>query len=59
MPRGKKLTFKMKRYIGGRMKLNPDEWLYTKNTNEVLVIVNKTTKEIKEINKIARRITSF
>lgn len=59
MARGKNLTFKMKKYVGDKMRLNPDEWTYTKNTNEVFVMVNKNTKEVKEIDKVERCITSF
>lgn len=59
MARGKNLTFKMKKYVDKRLKLDPDDWVYTKNTPEILVITNKDTKEELSINKIERNITSF
>ena len=32
--KGKNLTFKMKKYVGDKMRLNPEDWLYIKNTKE-------------------------
>ena len=49
MARGKNLTYKMKKYVSGKMKLNADDWTYVKNTLEEFVLVNK----------IERNITSF
>lgn len=57
--KGKKLTFRMKKYVGGKMKLNPDEWLYLKNTPEEFTIINRETKEKRTINKIEHNITLF
>ena len=57
--KGKKLTFRMKKYVGSKMKLNPDDWLYLKNTPDEFVIKNKETKEERVINKIEHNITLF
>ena len=57
--KGKKLTFRMKKYVGSKMKLNPDDWLYLKNTPDEFVIMNRETKEKRTINKIEHNITLF
>lgn len=57
--RGKNLTFRMKKYLSNKMKLNPDDWVYIKNTSEEFVIKNKETKEERVINKIEHNITLF
>ena len=57
--RGKNLTFRMKKYLSNKMKLNPDDWVYIKNTSEEFVIKNKGTKEERVINKIEHNITLF
>ena len=57
--KGKKLTFRMKKYLSNKMKLNPDDWVYIKNTSEEFVIKNKETKEERVINKIEHNITLF
>ena len=57
--RGKNLTFRMKKYLSNKMKLNPDDWIYIKNTAEEFVIKNKETKEERVINKIEHNITLF
>ena len=44
------LTYKMKKWLD-KKGLNPKEWGYVKNTNEIFVIVNKTTKEKKTFIK--------
>ena len=59
MARGKNLTYKMKKYVSDKMRLNADDWTYVKNTLEEFVLVNKITKEKKIVNKIERNITSF
>ena len=57
--RGKNLTFRMKKYLSNKMKVNPDDWVYIKNTSEEFVIKNKETKEERVINKIEHNITLF
>ena len=57
--KGKKLTFRMKKYVGSKMKLNPDDWLYLKNTPDEFVIMNRETKEERIIDKIEHNITLF
>lgn len=57
--KGKKLTFRMKKYVGGKMKLNPDDWLYLKNTPDEFIIMNRETKEKCTIDKIEHNITLF
>ena len=57
--RGKNLTFRMKKYLSNKMKLNPDDWVYIKNTSKEFVIKNKETKEERVINKIEHNITLF
>jgi len=57
--KGKKLTFRMKKYVGSKMKLNPDEWLYLKNTPDEFVIMNRETKEKRIIDKVEHNITLF
>ena len=57
--KGKNLTFKMKKYISDKMKLNADEWVYLKNTQEELIIKNKITKTERIIDKIQHNITNF
>ena len=59
MARGKNLNFRMKKYLSNKMKLNPDDWVYIKNTSEEFVIKNKETKEERVINKIEHNITLF
>ena len=57
--KGKNLTFRMKKYVGGKMKLNPEEWVYIKNTTDEFIIKNKETKEERVIDKIEHNITLF
>ena len=57
--KGKKLTFRMKKYLSNKMKLNPDDWVYIKNTSEEFVIMNRETKEKRTIDKIEHNITLF
>ena len=59
MARGKNLNFRMKKYLSDKMRLDPKEWTYTKNTNEELVLVNKISGEKKIINKVERKIITF
>ena len=57
--KGKKLTFRMKKYVGDKMRLDPDEWNYIKNTSKEFIIKNKNTGEERIINKIEHNITLF
>lgn len=57
--RGKKLTFRMKKYVGDKMRLDPDEWNYIKNTSKEFIIKNKNTGEERIIDKIEHNITLF
>ena len=57
--RGKKLTFRMKKYVGDKMRLDPDEWNYIKNTSKEFIIKNKNTGEERTIDKIEHNITLF
>lgn len=59
MARGKNLTRRMKKYVSEKMRLNAEEWVYTKNTNTEFVIVNKFTGTTRIIDKIATNITIF
>ena len=56
---GKKLTFRMKKYVGSEMKLRQDDWLYLKNSPDEFVIMNRETKEKRTIDKIEHNITLF
>jgi hypothetical protein len=57
--RGKKLTFRMKKYIGDKMRLDPDEWNYIKNTSKEFIIKNRNTGEERIIDKVEHNITLF
>lgn len=57
--RGKKLTFRMKKYVGDKMRLGPDEWNYIKNTSKEFIIKNKNTGEERIIDKVEHNITLF
>lgn len=57
--RGKKLTFRMKKYVGDKMRLDPDEWNYVKNTSKEFIIKNKNTGEERIIDKVEHNITLF
>lgn len=57
--KGKNLTRNMKKYVSKKLKLDPDEFTYIKNTNELFVLKNKSTNEIIEINKLERNIITF
>lgn len=57
--KGKNLTFKMKKYVNDKMKLNADEWVYLKNTQKELIIKNKNTETERVIDKIQHNITNF
>jgi len=57
--RGKKLTFRMKKYVGDKMRLDPDEWNYIKNTSKEFIIKNKNTGEEHIIDKVEHNITLF
>ena len=57
--KGKNLTFKMKKYVGDKMRLNPEDWLYIKNTKEELIIKNKNNNAERIIDKIQHNIINF
>lgn len=57
--RGKKLTFRMKKYVGDKMRLNTDEWSYIKNTSKEFIIKNINTGEERIIDKAEHNITLF
>ena len=57
--KGKNLTFKMKKYVNDKMKLNEDEWVYLKNTQKELIIKNKNTGAERIIDKIQHNIINF
>ena len=57
--KGKNLTFKMKKYVNDKMKLNADEWVYLKNTQKELIIKNKNTGAERIIDKIQHNIINF
>ena len=50
MPAGKKLTLNMKHLLE-KEGLTPDDWLYTKNTMALLVLINRETGKKKIIEK--------
>lgn len=50
MKHGKRLNFEMKKLLC-KNGLYPEEWLFIKNLHDKLVIVNKKTNEIKELEK--------
>lgn len=57
--RGKKLTFRMKKYVGDKMRLDVDEWKYIKNTSKEFIIKNINTGEERIIDKVEHNITLF
>ena len=57
--KGKNLTFKMKKYVNDKMKLNANEWVYLKNTQKELIIKNKNTGAERIIDKIQHNIINF
>ena len=57
--RGKKLTFRMKKYVGDKMRLDADEWNYIKNTSKEFIIKNRNTGEERIIDKVEHNITLF
>ena len=57
--KGKNLTRNMKKYVSKNLKLDPDEFTYIKNTNELFVLKNKSSGEEISINKIERNIITF
>lgn len=57
--RGKNLTRNMKKYVSKNLKLDPNNFTYIKNTNELFVLKNKDTNEEIEINKLERNIITF
>lgn len=50
MARGKNPTVAQRRFIASE-KLNAREWLITKDTPELMELVNRESKEVKEICK--------
>nr|WP_317360032.1 hypothetical protein [uncultured Tyzzerella sp.] len=50
MKNGKRLTKKLKIFLVSN-NLNPNDWLYVKNTPKELHIVNKLDNSIKILNK--------
>ena len=57
--KGKNLTFKMKKYVGDKMRLDPEEWVYLKNTQKELIIKNKNNNAERIIDKIQHNIINF
>lgn len=56
MASGKKLTYEMKKFIATQ-DLDPNEWLYQKNTNSYLQLINK--KDNKKIVLLEKKGTRF
>ena len=50
MKHGKRLNFEMKKLLVEN-GLNPKEWLYVKNLNDKLVLINTKNNIIKELEK--------
>lgn len=50
MKHGKRLNFEMKKILVEN-GLNPKEWLYVKNLNDKLVLINTKNNTIKEVAK--------
>lgn len=50
MKHGKRLNFEMKKLLVEN-ELNPKEWLYVKNLNDKLVLINTKNNTIKEVAK--------
>lgn len=50
MKHGKRLNFEMKKLLVEN-GLNPKEWLYVKNLNDKLVLINTKNNTIKELEK--------
>lgn len=50
MKHGKRLNFEMKKLLVEN-GLNPKEWLYVKNLNDKLVLINTRSNTIKELEK--------
>lgn len=57
--KGKNLTRSMKIFVSKKLNLNPDEWVYIRNTNDKFIIVNKLNKEKVIINKLEKGVISF
>lgn len=57
--KGKNLTFKMKKYVKDKMRLDPEEWVFLKNTQKELIIKNKNTGAERIIDKIQHNIINF
>lgn len=47
----KNLTRQMSTFVTKKLKLDPNKYGYTKNGNTKLILVNKDTKEIIEVDK--------
>lgn len=54
MKHGKRLNFEMKKLLVEN-ELNPKEWLYVKNLNDKLVLINTKNNTIKELGTILKR----
>ena len=54
MKPGKRLNFEMKKLLVEN-ELNPKEWLYVKNLNDKLVLINTKNNTIKELGTILKR----
>lgn len=50
MKHGKRLNFEMKKLLVEN-GLNPKEWLYVKNLNDKLALINTKNNTIKELEK--------
>lgn len=50
MKHGKRLNLEMKKLLV-KNGLNPKEWLYVKNLNDKLVLINTKNNTIKELEK--------
>ena len=49
----------MKKYVKDKMRLDPEEWVYLKNTQKELIIKNKNTGAERIIDKIQHNIINF
>ena len=49
----------MKKYVKDKMRLDPEEWVYLKNTQKELIIKNKNTGAERIIDKVQHNIINF
>ena len=51
--KGKNLTRSMKIFVSKKLNLNPDEWVYIRNTNDKFIIVSRKKCYRRDASKIS------